>query len=219
MDNLNSGATLGYVSYKRKKLKQINQLYKSGAFFGHSVFWVKACASLITLPAWASPADLMDRLWPNTALSRVAFLLRILGFSLIYIVQVMNWRYTILRRTGFTQQIAQLEWEILRKSGKKAHSLLCVLLISMIYRTQECRKPARHTRGMKVCPVSHSDWFAGLIFWDKAGSCLRPWKMRVTTLYSNRFCSALGKYRKDLWEKEPRKLDLEEHSLVDKLKH
>lgn len=138
--------------------------------------------------AWANLADLADRLCPNTPLSRVAFLLRRFGFSLIYTVQVMNWRYSILRRTYFSQQTTQLEWEILWESGKKkTPTLLCTVLLSMTCRAQECRKPARHTRGKKVCLVSHSEWFPGLVFWGKAGSCLTSWKMRGTILNSTCF--------------------------------
>lgn len=87
-----------YSNFTNHKLSSTTQL-----------LWVKAHASHVSLLASDSLADLVARLCPNTALSRVAFLSRRFGFSLIYTVQVMNRRYTILRRIGFSQQITQME--------------------------------------------------------------------------------------------------------------
>lgn len=94
-----------FFFYKRKKknTKQTNQEtapLKLGAFLCHSHYVGESLYHHASLLAGACLADLVDGFCPNKALSRVPFLLRKLGFSLIYIVQVTNRRYTILRITS-----------------------------------------------------------------------------------------------------------------------
>lgn len=75
--------------------------------------------------------------------------------------------------------------------------------------TQEWRKSSFY---------SHSERFAGLVFWEKAVSCLGPWKMRFAILNSTSFVPLQENKAKTSEKRGLANLNFEEHSLVDKLK-